>query len=1161
MVFVVEALVSALLSASFQVLFDRLSPRTNLFEFLRRHEFNVTLLENLKTTLLQVNAVLSDAEEKQITNRFVREWVDELKDAVYHTADLLDEIHFLTLAESRSTSTSSALNSIVQNSKYRLEKMTSKLENIAKHKDVLGLEESFSGKPSPILQLTSLVDEFEVHGRRNDKEKIMDFLLSGSVGENEIPVVAIIGIAGVGKTTLTQVLYNDRRVKTHFRTRAWVYVSEDFDVFKVTKTIYESVTLQPCGITDLNILQVKLKKILMTRKKFLIVLDDVWNEYYSKWDALRSFLKVGASESRIIVTTRNQGVAQTTRAIHICHLQPLEDEYCWLVFANHAFGSPQVCAPPKLKSIAQQIMKKCRGLPLAAKVMGSLLYSKVEAHEWINILNSNIWDLPKDKSDILPSLRLSYYHLSSHLKQCFAYCSIFSKGYVFGKEKLVLLWMAEGFLPQPRSDRTMEEVGIACFNELLSKSFFQQASDYDKSHFIMHDLIHELAQFASSESCFRFERGKSHGISNKVRHFSYVRAQFDDGLEKFDALKEAEFLRTFLPLSSSSSGGLCSINRMVVSELLPRQKRLRVLSLSHYGNINTFPNDFGKLIHLRYLDFSHNAITKLPSSIGFLYNLQTLILSHCIQLSKLPATMRNLINLGHLDLNGAISLKMMPPEFGKLKSLQILTNFVVSNITRGSSISELGVLLKLRGKLSISGLQNVGDAEEVENANLKDKKDIKELEFSWSSTGPANGEAAILEKLSPHENIEKLSIRGYGDTELPNWLGDPKFSNMVILHLTDCRNCLSLPSLGQLPSLQELHVKRMALESINPEFYGNSSSSIVPFASLRILKFEDMPNWIHWSSLAVTEGREFPLLQELHIQKCENLIEIPNCLPSLELLFINECWQLQFDDFMDYPALQSLSIRSCNYPTNFTLNFSSNLKFLQIQDCRYLRFLEISEELHQQLNFFEDLEISECPNLELFSGNGLCAPNLTTFSVSNCNNLSSMPEQMHVLLTSLQNLNISGCPRLVSFPDGGLPLSLQKLVIQNCISLTLQNSWGLTDMASLTCLTINCAYQNVTSFPDEGLLPASLTFLQISEFPMLETLNLSGLQHLTLLEDLQINCSRLQILSEGRMPDSLSSLSITGSPSMTDLCQQNQGIYWDKISHIPFKFINGNEIR
>ncbi|KAL5760328.1 hypothetical protein ACOSQ2_019166 [Xanthoceras sorbifolium] len=874
--------------------------------------------------------------------------------------------------------------------------MTSKLENIAKHKDVLGLEESFSGKPSPRLQLTSLVDEFEVHGRRNDKEKIMDFLLSGSVGENEIPVVAIIGIAGVGKTTLTQVLYNDRRVKTHFRTRAWVYVSEDFDVFKVTKTIYESVTLQPCGITDLNILQVKLKKILMTRKKFLIVLDDVWNEYYSKWDALRSFLKVGASESRIIVTTRNQGVAQTTRAIHTCHLQPLEDDYCWLVFANHAFGSPQ--------------------------------------------------------------------------------------GYVFGKEKLVLLWMAEGFLPQPRSDRTMEEVGIACFKELLSKSFFQQASDYDKSHFIMHDLIHELAQFASSESCFRFERGKSHGISNKVRHFSYVRGQFDDGLEKFDALKEAEFLRTFLPLSSSSSGGLCSINRMVVSELLPRQKR------------------------------------------------------------KLPATMRNLINLGHLDLNGAISLKMMPPEFGKLKSLQILTNFVVSNITRGSSISELGVLLKLRGKLSISGLQNVGDAEEVENANLKDKKDIKELEFSWSSTGPANGEAAILEKLSPHENIEKLSIRGYGDTELPNWLGDPKFSNM-------------------LPSLQELHVKRMASESINPEFYGNSSSSIVPFASLRILKFEDMPNWIHWSSLAVTEGREFPLLQELHIQKCENLIEIPNCLPSLELLFINECWQLQFDDFMDYPALQSLSIRSCNYPTNFTLNFSSNLKFLQIQDCRYLRFLEISEELHQQLNFFEDLEISECPNLELFSGNGLCAPNLTTFSVSNCNNLSSMPEQMHVLLTSLQNLNISGCPRLVSFPDGGLPLSLQKLVIQNCISLTLQNSWGLTDMASLTCLTINCAYQNVTSFPDEGLLPASLTFLQISEFPMLETLNLSGLQHLTLLEDLQINCSRLQILSDGRMPDSLSSLSITGSPSMTDLCQQNQGIYWDKISHIPFKFINGNEIR
>ncbi|KAK2636920.1 hypothetical protein Ddye_031712 [Dipteronia dyeriana] len=1147
MVFIVEAIASAVLSASLQVLFDRLSPRTNLIEFFRRHEFDDILLEDLETAMLQVNAVLSDAEEKQIINPFVRQWIDDLKDAAYHTADLLDEINSLALAEHKSQEDSkSKLDKRIKESKSRLKKMTLKLQNIVKHKDVLGLKESYSGKPSPRLQSTSLVKETKVYGRENDKEKILHLLLSdNNAGGQDILVVAIIGIAGVGKTTLAQLLYNDSNVQKHFPKRAWVYVSEDFDVFKVTKTLYESVTNQQCDVTDLNMLQVKLKEEL-NGEKFLFILDDVWNEYYSKWDVLQNFLIAGTSKSRIIVTTRSQGVASTMRAIHSCHLRPLEDKDCWLVFANHAFGSSLHHAPSNLKLIGQEIMKKCRGLPLAAKVLGSLLYSKVQVHEWENILSSNIWDLPNDKSDILHSLRLSYYYLSSPLKQCFAYCSIFPKGFEFDKEKLVQLWMAEGFLQQRRSGRTLEEVGIEYFHELLSRSFFQHAGDDNKSYFAMHDLIIELAQFASSESCFKFEKGKSHSISRKARHFSYVIDQFDDSnIEKFDALNEAKFLRTFLPLSCSGSGGSCSINRMVVHELLPKQKRLRVLSLSHYGNINKLPGDFKKLLHLRYLDFSHNAITELPKSIVCLFNLQTLILSYCIQLIELPANMGNLNKLVHLDLNGTKSLERMPLKFGRLKSLQILTTFVVGNSTKGSSICELGGLLLLRGKLSILELQNVKDVEDAENTKLKDKKNIKELEFNWSSNGQIDKET-ILEKLYPHENIEKLSIAGFSGSRLPDWLGDSSFSKMVILQLSDCRNCPSLPSLGQLPSLQELSVKNMpVLESVGVDFYGNASSS---FASLGILKFYDMPRWKEWSPSAVT-GEGFPLLQKLHIWKCENLSRLPNCFPSLEELDISEC-----------SKLEPVHIRSCNHLEEFTLNFSGMLKILEIHDCKDLRIINISRNLHQHLNFLQELKISECHNMESFSGRGLPAPNLKTFSVSNCNKLKSMPEQMHTLLSSLQTLKISGCPKLVSFPDGGLPLSLQTLTIQNCVNLTPLDAWGLRNMTSLTRLTIECENANVTSFPDEGLLPASLTSLEINGFPVLKILYLGGLQHLILLNDLHINCTRLHTFSDGKLPSSLSSLRISGCSSLTDLCLKDQGDYWDKISHIPVKVINGIQI-
>ncbi|KAK4841744.1 hypothetical protein QYF36_009698 [Acer negundo] len=218
-------------------------------------------------------------------------------------------------------------------------------------------------------------------------------------------------------------------------------------------------------------------------------------------------------------------------------------------------------------------------------------------------------------------------------------------------------------------------------------------------------------------------------------------------------------------------------------------------------------------------------------------------------------------------------------------------------------------------------------------------------------------------------------------------------------------------------------------------------------------------------------GEGFPLLQKLHIWKCENLSRIPNCFPCLEELDISEC-----------SNLEPVHIRSCNHLEEFTLNFSGMLKILEIHDCKDLRIINISKDLHQHLNFLQELKISECHNIESFSGRGLPAPNLKTFPVLNCNKLKSMPEQMHTLLSSLQTLKISGCPKLVSFPNGGLPPSLQTLTIQNCVNLTPQNEWGLRNMASLSCLTIECAYANVTSFPEDGLLLRPLLLSKLVDF-------------------------------------------------------------------------------
>uniref|UniRef100_A0A7N2LDV3 Uncharacterized protein n=1 Tax=Quercus lobata TaxID=97700 RepID=A0A7N2LDV3_QUELO len=223
---------------------------------------------------------------------------------------------------------------------------------------------------------------------------------------------------GVGKTTLAQLLYNDPGVMERFgEFRAWAHVSEDSDVFKITRTIFESFSLTDCNVTDLNVLQVRLKMRLSGRR-FLFVLDDIWNENLIDWQLLLTPLKVGACGSRIIVTTRNISVASIKQAVFTHDLLHLLDEECWSLFAKHAFRTSNPDEHPTLKRIGGKIVKKCRGLPLAAKTLGGLLQSEVEADEWCNILNSEIWDIPIDKSSILPALRLSYYHLPPHLKRC-----------------------------------------------------------------------------------------------------------------------------------------------------------------------------------------------------------------------------------------------------------------------------------------------------------------------------------------------------------------------------------------------------------------------------------------------------------------------------------------------------------------------------------------------------------------------------------------------------------------------------------------------------------------------------------------------------------------------------------------------------------------------
>ena len=374
-----EVVAEALLSASIEALFSKLGS-SDVLKFARQDHVRAEL-KKWETKLSDIREVLNDAEEKQITEQSVKAWLGELRDLAYDMEDVLDEYGYEALkvmseADNRGTTRTSKVRKFIpsccttftpiRNVKMgsKIKDITSRLEEISAQKAGLGLDkvEMIAGSSlerRPVT--TSEVYLPQIKGRDADKKTIIEMLLKDEPAGTNFSVVSIVAMGGMGKTTLARLVFDDTAepIASHFAPKAWVCVSNEFDQVKVSKALLDSVSSKPSKLKDFHVTQRELKKAL-TGKRFLIVLDDLWSDIYRKWDDLRSPLFEGASGSKILVTTRDHGVATWVGGHkNLYELKQLSEDDCWLVFQTHAFEHTNINEHQNLETIGRSIVKKC----------------------------------------------------------------------------------------------------------------------------------------------------------------------------------------------------------------------------------------------------------------------------------------------------------------------------------------------------------------------------------------------------------------------------------------------------------------------------------------------------------------------------------------------------------------------------------------------------------------------------------------------------------------------------------------------------------------------------------------------------------------------------------------------------------------------------------
>ncbi|XP_030516344.1 disease resistance protein RPM1-like [Rhodamnia argentea] len=712
-----------------------------------------------------------------------------------------------------------------------------------------------------------LLEESELIGIEKPRNLLVGWLIGG---DSKLEVASIVGMGGLGKTTLAKKVFDSAAVKNHFASHAWVAVSRSFDVEDLLRDMIEQLFEEmklpvPHGVSTMNVDRLKaFINAVLRQRRYLIVLDDLWSS--QAWEFIQFALPRNFYGSRIMVTTRVADVALCCcieSPDRVYYLQPLAPQDSWVLFCKRAF--PGNSCPPHLEDISWQILAQCGGLPLAIVAISGVLATRGTSRvdEWESIRHNLSHEL--QGNDRLINLRkilsLGFSDLPYYLKSCLLYLSVFPENHIIGHNRLVRLWITEGFVEENEGE-TLEEVAERYLHELRSRSLIQVARVTTEGRinaYWVHDILREILLTKTKDQNFaKVSNPMTAKCSGDARRLAIHCSLANTQLSKINAVRLRSLLVFGVPDLPANSSLLLSLGNEF--------KLLEVLDLTD-APLDVFPNEIVRLYHLKHLSLRGKKINRIPSTIGNLQKLEILDLKNTF-VSELPASIQRLRRLRHLLLyRYEVGLDLYYRKYGfragarigGLVSLQKLCCIEADRENR--VIMDIGSMKQLT-KLNLRNLRR-----EDRNALCSSIQNLSRLQvLSLCSVDPA--EVIDIEQLTPPRSLQRLYLEGRLE-KLPSWTSSLYSVARLYLRHSRLQND-PLESLEALPNLVELQLGD-AYEGESLCFRRGG------FPRLKLLWLIKLKN-LKWVTM---EEDTMPSLEKLTLRRCESLKEMP---PDIERL-------------------------------------------------------------------------------------------------------------------------------------------------------------------------------------------------------------------------------------------------------------------------------------